>query len=601
MKKTLFPIISLLILIHPTLWAQTDIADSTFSAPDFFITRMVEGFGGGFEQVLSQKQETDRQFNSTPFIYAGISDKVSLQLTNQISWIRRSEILLDGLTIDQKNFTNSTPGFRAQFRPLAGLHILAAANWNNKRALLNEYVFSEFRGETETEQQNRDASIQVDYFSQDGVVTLAADQRNWMYFGNSSLPFFESVFETPITFLTPGQTYLSFGGTFQQGDFSIFNTETLSSEIATRSRQSQFNFEALFGLRRNLVLGLSVHPDVERETQNENSDNQFSISLAPRVEFLSAKNTLHRFSFQYDYLRNEQQPPGENIASTPGNSTLLTTNFLKRWSFRYGFNRLWNTKPLTTSAFLANWNDDFGNRLPRGAIRLSAEILADVERITNDRQRDNLRTVSQEKNQSIHLQTTASYGLFDKLEIGWKTELNRRWGKRSEVALWNNRLFWRNALEISFANYRFEEKYRSRFGWQQVSNFNRLFGPLLYRGMFIGTVAVQPVYYSREWRGENARFFDYRLPNRRVETWFAEGRFRYGVLDNLELKAIVDISSPFVSINLRDRVLSNLQFAVSWQPWNSFRLEIEHRIEKTDSPNFEERENFWNLRIISLF
>lgn len=577
--------------------AQNDASGFVFSGIDYYSGRLVQGFGGAFSQSMSRRPNEDGQFNTTPSIYLGLSPQITLQFFDEVSWIRQNDFFLNEAVFSEKNFTSFAPGFRAQIRPLMGLQISTFLNVNNRKTLLNEQNLFDEQSQSVSRLKDSKYGLGLSYISQGGVFRLNRTPLLWMHYGDIKSPFMGSLFENSVLFPSKGQKMLSLTGDLARQDSKLTSSEIANTPTDTESRESSVNLVFRYGLTNDLALGLSVVPRHKSDTQNFDSNSSYAIEIAPRIDYATSRSSLHRLMFQYEYLENEQEPidVGQSINS------IVTKNFFRKGEVRYAFHQLWNVDAPTGDSFLANWNDDFGNRLPLHSLHFRMEMLVKNERYRNERQLDDIYSSSLEKNQALQFHVTTQYGLFDWLEIAWRTDVDRRWGKSDQNAQWNNRISWRNSFVLNFANYRYSKHLEHRFGWYDINSFNQLHGPLLSRDMFIGTVAVQPNYFAREWRSDGADYYDFMLPNQRVQTWFTEAQLRYGVLDNVELKISGVVNSPFVSTNLKERVLSDLKFSMAWQIWNSLRLKVDYFIERTDSPKFSDRKNIWKLNIVSLY
>ncbi|MGH7452887.1 MAG: hypothetical protein ACRENG_16175, partial [bacterium] len=354
------------------------------------------------------------------------------------------------------------------------------------------------------------------YLSRHGTLTLKPAQIGWIYYGNTNSPFLQSLFSSPIRFLEKGQKMAAFSidltnsrAKLDNAAQYVFSATQYRAENEARTVPLYLNF--LHGLKDNLMVGFVLETlrqtdsnesqttvdarDFSRSDDLQSSIDTWQWRVGPSVEFLSSDNALHRFVFHYKRLRWERNGNGSRTTpDTVFKDIFDDTNVDKSWSFGYAFHRFWNASPPSLQAYLADWNHDFGNRLPAGGFHFRGEFFLDGAK--NDREYVSLYDQSRIESEfrSMEAQLMTGYGAFNWLELAWKTQLERNWQGSIRVVRnhepvpgfeerWANTMTWQNTFVVNFANYRYAERLRSRFGWYATSAFDQLYGSLLLPGM----------------------------------------------------------------------------------------------------------------------
>lgn len=62
--------------------------DSTFNGIDYYAGRIARGFGGGFDQWITEKEQGAQSFRTVPFVYGSLSNRFSLRLSDITYWAR---------------------------------------------------------------------------------------------------------------------------------------------------------------------------------------------------------------------------------------------------------------------------------------------------------------------------------------------------------------------------------------------------------------------------------------------------------------------------------------------------------------------------------
>jgi hypothetical protein len=275
----------------------------------------------------------------------------------------------------------------------------------------------------------------------------------------------------------------------------------------------------------------------------------------------------------------------------------------ERWNLGYVLHYLRKVEPTSQEAFLADWNGTFGNRLPAHAFHLIGKAVTSFSKNKReDWDTSRSRFYQWDSDESRHhtASLTGIYGVSDWLEVGGKAEYFKlryqsAWFNHPEPVAGESS-FWRSALSLSFANYRYEERFKERFGWEQIREFDRLYGPLLLGGTINGTLGIE---LNINESGERTRI------------GLAVTQIRWGITDNLELNLLGRFSirsfPDYFDINRRRKVLTreDFDFSLSWQPWESIRFKIgqgpfEQIARFRDIHNGPEY-GYWSFQIVSLF
>jgi hypothetical protein len=289
-------------------------------------------------------------------------------------------------------------------------------------------------------------------------------------------------------------------------------------------------------------------------------------------------------------------------------------NLDKRWSFGYAFHRFGNAPPPSLQAYLADWNHDFGNRLPAGGFHFRGEFF--LSGAKSDRESVSLYNQARIESEfrSMEAQLMAGYGVFDWLELAWKAQLERNWNGVIRAVQnhdpvpgfqerWGNTMTWQNTFVMNFANYRYGERLRQRFGWYATSAFDQLYGSLLLPGMINGAISWQPNFlFAEPWSTNGLEYFNFRFPDQwSKRNWLLQTQLRVGLIANLQLAATGVFSREGYSRQAPDsRGEDSIDATISWQPWSSVRLVILRHFDLEVSEG-QIRNDVWNFRLLTLF
>ncbi len=629
----------LFLLSAQSILAQSN-EDSTFDAIDFYSGKIVPGFGGGFDQTSYDDSNGRQRFITTPSLYGSVGQNWGIQISHKTEWPKDKVLTItradSALTIVQRlePVRTKTSFMELQWQPAPALRFFASGALSRTDLTQNQIIERTgiFTSTYAAKIENRNEQFRLSglYLSNNGKLTLKPAQVGWIYYGNTTIPFLPSLFVTPIRFLQKGQTMASFaadmtnlhedGVTVQQD-----NNRKSDQRRKIENRTLPLNLDLLYGLNDNLMLGLGVEaseeihdvedkaaftdPFLSRMVAHRASIEAKQFRFGPHVDFLRSEKDLHRLTFDYKRLQQELNHLSTSLDSVVINSGQLNVD--KSWSFGYAFHRFWNVPPPSLPAYLADWNNDFGNRLPAGGFHLKGEIFfgggkRDIELMNLT---DQSHTERESRSLAAHL--SASVGISNWLEFAWKTQIERSWRevlliKRSgssftEINSGINNITWLNAIIVNFANYRYTERLRTRFGWYEMSAFDQLYGPLLLPGMLNAMVAYQPNQaFAEGWFSDHPDYLDFRFPDQwREETWSVETDLRVGLVGNLQVSA----TSMFSGNSRKSQATfaeNGIAATISWQPWPSVRLALTHHFE-TDDKDFDEQDKFWNLQVQTLF
>jgi hypothetical protein len=634
--------LGLLLCLAPGFGAAQSNGDSTFNAIDYYSGRIARGYGGKYEQTWLKDGEGNQRFITTPSLYGSLSPRVGIQISHELSWPWESTIIdsfPDG--VRKTNLIKAkTSRMQLQLRPMRELQIFLSTTLSRAdqkfaiEALPPSVLKSVSAGEIDGEQFH----VSGLYFSHHGTLTLKPVQIGWIYYGNTNSPFLQSLFSSPIRFVEKGQKLAAFSIELTSSRSKAENNaqnllSTIQSRAESEARTSPLNLNYLHGLKDNLMVGFVL--EASRQTNSNESQNivdasdlsrsQSSIDtwqwrVGPSVEFLTSDNALQRFMFYYRRLRWKGN--GDNLSTRPDTvfkSVFDATNIDKSWMFGYAFHRFWNAPPPSLQAYLADWNHDFGNRLPAGGFHFRAEFFvgggkSDHESVSFYSQPRGEQNRSEAEFRSMQAHVMAGYSAFDWLELAWKIQLERTWQgsiglERNHEPIpgfqerWGNSMTWQNKFVVNFANYRYNERLHSRFGWYTTSAFDQLYGALLLPGMINGAISWQPDYlFAEPWITNDLEYFSFRFPDQwSKRNWLLQTQLRIGLIANLQLAAAGVFSREGQSRPAPgSRVEDSINATISWQPWSSVRLELFHHFDLEDGDG-QARNDFWNFRLLTLF
>jgi len=602
MKKVRSLFVLIAAVAAPFSFAQEQVEnDSTFNSLDYYFGRIVLGLGGGFEQQVSGKKYGARGFASSPFVFSNIGSRMSVSFSNNTSWTEFDDSSRAQSGFDKNALQTNLIQFR--YRLADELLLEAQSNFSHSERLDVLDRGSEYGSENDT----RAYRLAVSYYSQGGRVRLTPSQLAFQYYAFPR-PAVEMA-TYAVRFLTPGQFMLNV-----RGDYRRFRTETESADIPNGYFQSgkfqdrnftlpELNF--IYAWKRRMTFSLAVRAIIdesESTTRISGQEQSFrndahQITLAPQLLYFSAENLLHHVSAQLA-AHDSKSTSSDQYA---GNGTYQVEGEFHSniWRYDYSLHLLSAISPPALSAFLADWNHDFGNRLPPGVLHLSLQASAAASRFENNRSSDNQLEflINEETSRNYTGSAQGHYGLTNGIELGTQLAYNWRKDDRWDFEPSPRRRIqkqkqWLGNFTLRFANYRFAERYRARFGWEQLREYDRLYGPLLLRGMLSGSLAVVYSDYASDVNEAYDAGFGH-------DSWQTQAQARWGICDNLELRT-TGLLAKFSDISETSK---QFQIALAWQPWNSIRLQARR------SENFPEypagiyipNDVVWSFEIMSLF
>jgi hypothetical protein len=257
--------------------------------------------------------------------------------------------------------------------------------------------------------------------------------------------------------------------------------------------------------------------------------------------------------------------------------------------------------------------------LPAGGLHLRGELFVgggknDQESVSLSNQPSGEQYRDEYEFRSVEAHVMAGYGAFDWLELAWKTQFEKNWQGSIRLSRnhepvpgfqerWGNTMTWQNTFVVNFANYRYNERLRYRFGWYMTSAFDQLYGALLLPGMIIGAISWQPNFlFAEPWSTNDLEYFSFRFPDQwSKRNWLLQTQLRIGLIGNLQLAAAGVFSHEGYSRQAPgSRVEDSIDATISWQPWSSVRLELFHHFDLEDGDG-QARNDFWNFRLLTLF
>jgi hypothetical protein len=617
--------------------AQSD-EDSTFNAIDFFSGRIIPGFGGGFDQTSYDDRGGYQRFTTIPSLYGSISRKLGIQISHETEWPKDN--LLTQTRGDStftsvqrlEPFRSNTSRMHLQWRPIPALRVFvsgerARSDQSRDEAIVRPGRFNSIYT-VETEGSSKQFSLNGSYLSRQGKLTLKPPHLAWAYYGNLAIP--KGLFATDVQFLQQGQimaTYSSDLSSVHTNQISVrqdsFSTIERTIEYTNNgeTRTLPITLNLLYGLENNMMLGVALAasdykqelisrtnektPGFSKIDIGSSSRDNRSIGLGSYVDFLSSDRNFHRLKFSLRKNREEIDVLSINSGSVVYKNGYFSDR--RSWNIGYAFHRLWNVTPPSLPAYLANWNNDFGNRLPAGGFHFRGEISLEGDNQRSENSNLNGQSTIENESRSMEVLFAPRFGVFDWLSLMWSTQLYRRWIRAARSTQngildpnfkddWGNTQTWSNNFVAEFANYRYSERLRPHFGWYDMSAFNQLYGPLLLPGMVNATVTYQAnSAYAETWITDHLDYLDFRFPDHwNKKSWRLNTRFRFGLIGNLQITAQRSFSGNSMSDSRDD----NIDATVSWQPWPSVRLVINHTFD-ADQNDFQR--NFWNFKVLTLF
>ncbi|MGH7596966.1 MAG: hypothetical protein ACREOI_11480 [bacterium] len=597
-KRLLWPL-GLLLLFTPNFSAAQPEDDSTFNGIDYYFGRIVRGFGGGFQQLVGDKENGRRPFNTTPFLYGSLGSRLGFRLSNSTYWTE-SEDGAAPLDVFAKNTVQFTSA-QATYRPASGLWLQGTGEFLREKwegAQINKYKNNNFA-----------YGLQGVYLSDGGNIRLAPAQLAYAYYALPFNAFMRNTAERPAIFLLPRQTMIQLTGNLWQRRFETKLTQLANAPFAQQQALSSdfswANLELAYVLNRRLTFGFAAQP-MREESQSHSSreDGQFqqtadrtSFNVVPWLDFLAARQVLHRFSGWYFF----SDATSSSFASPPPSRTEFQGTF-KSWQANYTLHYLGRVEAPSLEAFLADWNRVFGNRLPAHGLHLIGRAAMTSSQNANVRPgiigADYFGPES--KNRTYEISLAGLYGLADWLELGAKTDYSKNRDEETLDFSSGNSIHERSSrihtITLSFANYRYEARHKERFGWEQIREFDRLHGPLLLGGMINGTVMAQ--YQTSSLHEDSQQFY----VDSKSRYWIGEAQIRAGMTGKLEL-SLQGRLFKVSAVSGFEQTDNFFNVSLAWQPWESIRFRVGrgNLILNSDTGFLFDDNGAWNFQLMSLF
>lgn len=589
-KRLHWPL-GLLLFFAPNFSAAQSEDDSTFNGIDYYFGRIVRGFGGGFQQLVGDKENGRWPFTTAPSLYGSLGSRLGFRISNSTYWTESDDEI-----VQQSGFAKNTvqsANAQATYRPNAAVWLQGNGAFLREKLegpQINKYKNNNFTSDLEGV-----------YLSDGGRIKLTPAQLAYAYY---AVPLLNAT-ERPAIFLSPRQTMIQVTGYHRQFRFEMKLTQPTNPPfVQQQSLSGAFslaNLELAYALNRRLTVGLAAQPRREESQSHSSQQNgQFqqtaertSLNVVPWLDFFSARQVLHRFSGWYFF----SDGTSSNFTSPPPIRTELQATF-KSWQANYTLHYLGKVEAPALEAFLADWNQVFGNRLPAQGLHLIGRAAMTSSRNANVRPgligADYFGPES--KNRTYEISLTGLYGLADWLELGAKTvysknrdEPTRDFSSGNSTCESSTRF---HVITLSFANYRYETRHKERFGWEQIREFDRLHGPLLLGGMVNGTVIAQ---YQIE---ESEQF----LSDSRTRYWLGEAQILAGITGELEL-GLRGRLFKFSPVPGFEQTEKRFIASLAWQPWESIRFRIGRgNLSLNSDTGFLFGDNgAWNFQLMSLF
>jgi hypothetical protein len=581
----------MLLLLIPNFSIGQSENDSTFNGIDYYAGRIAKGFGGAVEQKISDKEQGISFSSTLPSVYASISNRLSLQLSNLTSWTR-----IDDERSYYDKTTSQTVGLQAVYRPTSGVLLSGSGSFGKRKV----------QGSTIANYRNEEGGYRFRglYLSEGGRIQLTPYQLAFTYYALPHSSFLQN--DRSFRILSPSQSMLDVWGSEQNLEFSVgygsMSSGFSSSDYSTSMSHRNISIEFIHAFSRRVTFGVDLR--TSRDTgRNDNSGPAYdyhqlnkitSPSFASRIEIFGSKQILHRLGGLF-YSSDLDQ----TITRDANGTKEIRTQAYKTWRVDYSIHYLKNPTPTSMEAFLADQHQIFGNRLPARGFHWIGRASTDFSRGNADILTPTVPNTSTWEAESRYydLSTVAIYGLSNWLEVGWKASYRRGIGKSTDPSTipttsTDKSSEWSNSLVLSFANYRYENRFKDRFGWEQIREFDRLYDPLLLGGMIKGTLAIQYDSYKSEW--QDGSFSGHR-------NWYAETQMRLGISNNLELNLLGYIKKERILDSDRT-TYKQVNASLAWQPWQTIRFYIGRDDSAVDYEfGGESDSGMWTFKIVTLF
>jgi hypothetical protein len=610
-KAVLFS--ALLIFTFPT-FAFSQQSDSThFNAIEYYYLRIAKGFGAGVDQAVDTEGGSSREYLTRPFLYWGLSDKLSFAFSNQTVWSNagnRNSILINNQEVETR--ANHFSRLAVNFLPVNGLFLNASADISNGapfRTIFNN-----------EERENKSFALRGVFLSKKGKLDYHRHQRALVYYGTNwfDKAYFPNVglgpFPLPlanelspavrqnVSVFSKGQTFITLDSYLDRQSFTspgqIFTgqatVETLLLTSKTRTEYADLKIGHSLTDHFNIGAGLQLaHTDsrvFRSETESDadgrtNSESQ-RYTLSGWAEQIFNQNWRHRLNISLAEYNSEFS---QILASgTPDPSFTQTGKF---FTGSYALQHLWKAPAPAMARFLADRDDLFGHRLPKGGWQLlgTASWTFNFDRQPNSA-----------KNDFKRVSLALANGKTSHLEIGAVTFLDRYAfdtgfistdipSTKSTSASWNY------GLIINLTNYQFSDKLQQYYGWNELSHFDRLYGSLLQPGMVklaIGAFHGFEYSHSEQTGRDGLRNIEESNWNPRDIQFY--GRLRVGLKWGIELDMSVAEAAEIRNVALSVQLLRSLRLRAEY---NSAIFDRNFYFSNRSlGPN-----SFVNVRLIGLF
>lgn len=604
---------ALSLFTFPTLTFSQQSDSTHIDAIEYYYLRIATGFGAGVDQAIDTEGGSSREYLTRPFLYWGLSDKLSFALSNQTIWSNAESYQFNPTDSQNEGYNASHFSQIALNAVLANsFFVHASADFSNRLPYRIDF--------SSEDADFKQFQLSGFYLSRDGMLEYAPNQRALVYYGTN---WFDETFfpqlglaslqnpltkellpaiDLPLSLFSKGQTFVAFSG--------FANTESLTSpsfipvdaftyredsNISDTQRES-VNIQIGHGLLDNLNFG-AVLQYFHSDSKNVQSDalgsvfDQFNsdsktYSINGWVEQIFRQNWRQRLSLAIAGLSSEYVQP--DFFGAAANQS-YTQKYLNA---NYTLQHLWNAPAPGMATFLADRDDLFGHRLPKGGWQLlgSAGWAFNFD-----------RDAGQSKNDSKRFSLALVNGRSSQLEMGVLTSIDRY---SSENAPPGSELpysktisaMWNYGLVFNFANYRLSEDYHRFLGWNELSQFDRLYGSLLRPGMVKLTIGAL---HGFEYLHNVQRINTNGIVNSDNSDWHPRdvqfyGRVRVGLKWGMELDMSVAEAAEVRNVAFSAPLLRSLRLRAEY---NSSIFDRDFFFSNRSlSPN-----SFVNVRLIGLF
>ncbi|MFQ5629390.1 MAG: hypothetical protein ACE5I1_11565, partial [bacterium] len=490
-------------------------ADSTsFHALEYYHIRLAKGFGAGVEQAVDTDGGVARKYLTRPFIYMGLSDKLAFALSNQTIWSTdtgQQVFFVNNRETEMR--ANHLTQLSVNYFPASGLLVNASANFSNGQP------FSTILSNDDNE--NRDFTLRGIYYSRGSQIEYQPNQRVLIYYGKNwfgvdflpviglgslTAPVAKELappVAQPASLFSKGQSFAIVNGSSnRQSVTSLTQVSTGATTnddllLTSEARREYIDMKVGHSFRDNFNLGAGLYyfRSTSRlflsETQGYADGREYAnskrLAVSGWAEQVLSRHWRHRVTAEVTRISSRFST---STYLSPEKDELFNVQEENFFSGNYAFQRMWRAADPGTTLFLADRDDLFGHRLPKGGWQLvgsaSWAFNFDFDK----------RRINQTKNDSKRLSLALVNGKSSHLELGAVTILDRYTFETdaNDVVLIpsskNTSAAWNYGLVVNLTNYQFTEKERALYGWHELSQFDRLYGSLLRSGMVKLTIGA---------------------------------------------------------------------------------------------------------------